>query len=135
MQLGAPIAVPTEKKVKTVWWNSSHDGGTHGTTLLHKILGRRDAFPFPKSIHLVRDTIATVCAKRPNAVIVDLFGGSATTYHATCMLNAEDGGKRQCVMVNHNEVGEKRAKWLHRILKAIGMKRWKQISRSSTKLG
>ena len=103
---------PTEKKVKTVWWNSSHDAGTHGTTLLHKILGRRDAFPFPKSIHVVRDTVATVCANRPNAIILDFFAGSGTTYHATCMLNAEDGGKRRCIMVSYNEVSEQRAKAL-----------------------
>lgn len=98
------------KKVKTVWWNTSHDAGTHGTTLLHRILGRRDAFPFPKSIHAVRDTIATVCANRPNALIVDFFAGSGTTYHATCMLNAEDGGRRRCILVSNNEVSDKRAK-------------------------
>lgn len=100
------------KKVKTVWWNSTHDAGTHGTTLLHKILGRRDAFPFPKSIHVVRDTLVTVCANRPNALIVDFFAGSGTTYHATCALNAEDGGKRRCIMVSYNEVTEKGAKAL-----------------------
>jgi len=26
---------PTSKKLKTVWWEPSHDAGTHGTTLLH----------------------------------------------------------------------------------------------------
>lgn len=33
------------KKVKTVWWHARHDAGTHGTTMLHHILGKRDAFP------------------------------------------------------------------------------------------
>jgi adenine-specific DNA-methyltransferase len=104
----------TEKKVKTVWWNSRHDAGTHGTTLLHKILGRRDAFPFPKSIYAVRDTLVTVCANRPNALIVDFFAGSGTTLHAVSLLNAEDNGKRRCVLVTNNEVSEKRAKQLNR---------------------
>lgn len=103
---------PTNKKVKTVWWNSAHDAGTHGTTLLHKILGRRGAFPFPKSIHAVRDTLVTVCGNRPNALILDFFAGSGTTYHATCMLNAEDDGKRRSIMVSYNEVDEKLAKSL-----------------------
>lgn len=103
---------PTNKKVKTVWWNSRHDAGTHGTTLLHKILGRRDVFPFPKSLYVVRDTLSTVCGNRPNALIVDFFAGSGTTYHATVLLNAEDGGNRQCILVTNNEVNEKQAKQL-----------------------
>ena len=48
------------KKVKTVWWNPRHDAGTHGTTLLHNLLGRRDAFPFPKSLYAVRDSLPGV---------------------------------------------------------------------------
>lgn len=87
------------KKVKTVWWNPLHDAGTHGTSLLHKILGRRDAFPFPKSVYAVRDTLATVCGNRPDALILDFFAGSGTTYEATCMLNAEDGGRRRSILV------------------------------------
>jgi adenine-specific DNA-methyltransferase len=105
---------PLEKKVKTVWWNSVHDAGTHGTTLLHKILGKRDAFPFPKSIYAVRDTIATACANRPNALILDFFAGSGTTLHATNLLNLEDNGKRRCILVTNNEVTEKQAKQLNR---------------------
>jgi len=105
---------PSDKKVKTVWWNSRHDAGTHGTTLLHNILGRRDAFPFPKSLYAVRDTLATVCGKRPDALIVDFFAGSGTTYHATALLNAEDGGNRRCVLVTNNEVSEKMARQLEK---------------------
>ena len=104
----------THKRVKTVWWNSRYDAGTHGTSLLHTILGRRDAFPFPKSLYSVRDAIATVCGGRRNALIVDFFGGSATTYHATALLNAEDGGARRCVIVTNNEVMEKTAKNLNK---------------------
>ena len=106
------VRKPSHKKLKTVWWSTTHDAGTHGTSVLHKILGRRDAFPFPKSIYAVRDALAAVCAERPNAVIVDFFAGSGTTYQATCMLNAEDGGKRRCIMVSYNEVSEKTAKTL-----------------------
>ena len=61
------------KKVKTVWWNSRHDAETHGTTLLHQLLGRRDAFPFPKSLYAVRDALLTVVAQRPNALVLDFF--------------------------------------------------------------
>jgi len=100
---------PESKKLKTVWWKKAHDAGTHGTTLLHNILGRRGAFPFPKSIYAVADALAAVVRTRPEAVILDFFAGSGTTLHATCMLNAVYGGSRRCIMVTNNEVDEKTA--------------------------
>lgn len=106
------VRKPSYRKLKTVWWTSRHDAGTHGTTMLHRILGRRDAFPFPKSLYVVRDTLASVCAGRPNALILDFFAGSGTTYHATAVLNAEDSGNRRCILVTNNEVTEKLAEQL-----------------------
>lgn len=38
-----------------------------------------------------------------NITILDFFAGSGTTLHATMQLNAEDGGKRQCILVTNNE--------------------------------
>jgi adenine-specific DNA-methyltransferase len=81
------------KKVKTVWWNSRHDAGTHGTTLLHHLLGKRNAFPFPKSLYAVRDALLTVIAQRPDALVLDFFAGSGTTAHAVALINAQLGGK------------------------------------------
>jgi adenine-specific DNA-methyltransferase len=102
------------KKLETVWWDTSHDAGTHGTTLLSRILGRRNAFPFPKSVYAVRDCLAAVVRHRPDALILDFFAGSGTTLHATCLLNAEDGGRRRCLLVTNNEVAEKDARRLAR---------------------
>lgn len=102
------------KKIKTVWTDSSYDAGTHGTTLLHNILGRRGAFPFPKSVYAVRDCLAAVVRNRPDALILDFFAGSGTTFHATCLLNAEDGGRRRCVLVTNNEVDEKTTRQLYK---------------------
>jgi adenine-specific DNA-methyltransferase len=100
---------PESKKLKTVWWKKSHDAGTHGTTLLHKILGRRATFPFPKSIYAVADTLAAVVRTRPDALIIDFFAGSGTTLHSTCLLNSVYGGNRRCVLVTNNEVDAKLA--------------------------
>lgn len=101
-----------EIKPKTVWWSSLHDAGTHGTTLLHNILAERDVFPFPKSIYAVKDCLSTVVRRRKSAVILDFFAGSGTTLHAVNLLNAEDGGRRRCIMVTNNEVSEGEAKSL-----------------------
>jgi adenine-specific DNA-methyltransferase len=102
------------KKLKTVWWDSAHDAGTHGTTLLHKLLGVRGAFPFPKSLYAVKDCLAAVVRNRPQALILDFFAGSGTTFHATCLLNAEDSGSRRSVLVTNNEVAEKTARRLRK---------------------
>lgn len=103
---------PESKKLKTVWWKKAHDAGTYGTTLLHNTLGRRGAFPFPKSIYAVADALAAVTRTRPDAIILDFFAGSSTTLQAACMLNTIYGGNRRCVLVTNNEVSEKVAKKL-----------------------
>jgi adenine-specific DNA-methyltransferase len=100
------------KKLKTVWRQKSHDAGTHGTVLVGDILGRRRAFPFPKSLYAVQDCIGSVVRDRPDALIVDFFAGSGTTLHAVALLNTEDDGRRRCILVTNNEVEEKRAKSL-----------------------
>jgi adenine-specific DNA-methyltransferase len=94
------------KLVKTIWWHSRHDAGTHGTSMLHQLLGRRDAFPFAKSLYAVRDTLLTVIGDRPNALVLDFFAGSGTTLHATALINAQLGGSRRCILVSNNEPGE-----------------------------
>ena len=42
-------------------------------------------------------------ASQPSSTILDFFGGSGTTMHATMQLNEEDGGHRQCILVQQNE--------------------------------
>ncbi len=38
-----------------------------------------------------------------DAIILDIFAGSGTTLHATMLLNVEDDGNRQCILVTNNE--------------------------------
>ena len=99
-------------KPKTVWWNTRHDAGTHGTTLLHNLLAKRAIFPFPKSVYAVRDCLATVVGNRKDALVLDFFAGSGTTLHAVNLLNVADDGSRRCILVTNNEVSEADAKRL-----------------------
>jgi adenine-specific DNA-methyltransferase len=94
-------------KSKTVWHRGVHDSGNYGSTLLRNILGEGGLFAFPKSLYAVRDTLQIVAGHRPNALILDFFGGSGTTLHATALLNTEIGGKRRCILVTNNEVTDK----------------------------
>ena len=93
---------------------AGHDAGTHSTELLREFPGAQGLFPFPKSVYAVRDCLAAVVRNRPQAIILDFFAGSGTTFHATCLLNAEDGGSRRTILVTNNEVDEKTANALHK---------------------
>ena len=102
------------RRPRSVWWNSSHDAGAHGSTLLNTMLGERSTFPFPKSLYLVRDCLELVVGNRPDALILDFFAGSGTTLHSTFLLNAVDGGWRRCLLVTNNEVDHKTTRALQR---------------------
>jgi len=90
-----------EKRRKSVWTDPKYDGSTYGTELLTSILGQND-FPFPKSIHAVKECIEA-CTYKKNAVVLDFFAGSGTTGHAVLELNEQDGGTRQFILVTNNE--------------------------------
>lgn len=65
---------------------------------LDNILGEK-RFNNPKD----RIIIANLLSFRENLTILDFFAGSGTTLHATMQLNAEDGGKRTCILCTNNE--------------------------------
>ena len=96
--------------VRTVWHRTRHNAGVYGTNILSSMLGKSRKFPFPKSLYVTKDSIATVMRDRPNALIVDFFAGSGTTLHAVNLLNKEDDGRRRCIIVTNNEVSDDEAK-------------------------
>ncbi len=58
-------------------------------------------FQFPKPTTLISRLLQITTEKR--STILDFFAGSGTTMHATMQLNEEDGGHRQCILVQQNE--------------------------------
>ncbi len=87
----------------TQWRISSHDATQYGSRLLANIIPDRK-FPFPKSLYAVEDSLRFFVNHKPNALIVDFFGGSGTTTHAVARLNKQDGGHRRSILVTNNEV-------------------------------
>lgn len=83
---------------KTVWNGGEFDAGNYGNTLLINILGYK-LFDFPKSINLVKRCIYLSTTNDKDSVILDYFGGSGTTAHATIELNKDDNGKRKYLLV------------------------------------
>lgn len=102
----------TRFRERTIWWERAYDAGSNGTNILKALLGESEMFPFPKSVYAVRDVLATVVGRRQDAIILDFFAGSGTTFHSACLLNAADGGQRRSIMVTNNEVDSETAERL-----------------------
>jgi adenine-specific DNA-methyltransferase len=98
-------------KYKTVWRDPKFSAGDHGTKLVRKIVGRSD-FPYPKSLYTMHEILRACTENKKNAIILDYFGGSGTTLHAAMLLNDEDGGRRQCILVTSNELDPKKERSL-----------------------
>jgi len=83
---------------KNVWTKKKYQSEFHGTNLLKKIIGKTK-FSYPKSLYTVLDTIKIMT--KPGDLVLDFFGGSATTAHAVMEANKNKvGGKdRRFILV------------------------------------
>ncbi|MEE0132425.1 MAG: site-specific DNA-methyltransferase [Treponema sp.] len=81
---------------------SSDEVGTaqNGKDELNEIIGYASGFDTVKTVPLLSELFTHFPSK---IIILDFFAGSGTTLHATMKLNAEDGGNRQCILVQQQE--------------------------------
>ena len=100
--------------VFSVWTEGRYNAGTFGTAMLQDIFGGQTRFAYPKSLYTTMDCIRFSIQDKPNALILDFFAGSGTTLHAVNLLNAQDSGRRRCIMVTNNEVSDSEARELSR---------------------
>ena len=116
----------------TTWWGSKEYSATaYGTRILTHMLGNALTFLFPKSIHLVQDCLraSSLCK---NDTVLDYFGGSGTTAHATVNLNREDEGNRKYILVEMGHHFD--TALMPRIKKSVYAEKWKDakpVSRES----
>lgn len=82
--------------IKTHWTEKKYNAINYGTKVLDDLMGCR-LFDFPKSVYLMNDIIKIMTSE--DDIILDFFSGSATTAHATFMLNSEDEGHRKFILV------------------------------------
>lgn len=78
------------------------------SALLSDILGSRD-FPYPKDVDVIARWVNIVSGNNPEAVVLDFFAGTGTTAEAVMRLNAQDGGRRQSIIITNNELSAKTA--------------------------
>lgn len=103
---------------KTVWINGEYNAESFGTKLIKEMIGK-GKFSYPKSLYATKDCLSMIVSGKKDSIILDFFAGSGTTLHAVNLLNAEDKGRRKCILVTNNEVSEVESK----ILKEKGYKK------------
>ncbi len=88
-----------------IWWDIEVTGHNRNAKYeLKKIfseLKTSDVFSTPKPTKFIKRILEI--ASYTDSIILDFFAGSGTTLHATMLLNAEDEGHRQCILVTNNE--------------------------------
>ena len=125
---------PNEDGVVSVssWFDAKHSSTEHGTALLKNLFGA-SPFSYPKSIHAVVDSIYIAGASSTQALVLDYFGGSATTAHAVINLNRLDKGHRKYIIVEQGEYFDTVTK--PRIQKVVYSGDWKDGKATAPQTG
>ncbi|WP_456103961.1 site-specific DNA-methyltransferase [Phascolarctobacterium succinatutens] len=85
-------------QVEQAWLDGSIYQNAAGTKELGAIMNSENAvFSNPKPVDLIKWCVNLHF--KNDVTVLDFFSGSATTAHAVMQLNAEDGGKRNFIMV------------------------------------
>jgi adenine-specific DNA-methyltransferase len=103
------------KKPRSMWGEIETDSlerdgrrfnaSTHGTNMVKRdIFAGQERFSYPKSLYNVYDLVEMACWLKPEAKVLDFYGGSGTTLHATMLLNKVYQGRRQCTLVVNTEM-------------------------------
>jgi adenine-specific DNA-methyltransferase len=91
-----------ESSLPTTWWDKKEYASANYGASEMKELFLNKTFDFPKAKNLVEDCIKAINIE-DNDIIIDFFGGSATTAESVINLNRQDKSNRKYILV---EVGE-----------------------------
>lgn len=87
----------------TILFQNEVGHNQEGKQELKDIFNGEGVFDGPKPIRLIKHILSLANFK--GATVLDFFAGSGSSLHAVMQLNAEDGGKRQCILCTNNENG------------------------------
>ena len=82
----------------TIWTHQEVGQNHEANNEMKEIFGQQ-VFDNPKPVRLLRRMLEIGTNITDCSIVLDFFSGSATTAHATMLLNAEDGGNRKFIMV------------------------------------
>ena len=115
----------------TFWEDSKYSATEHGTDLLKKLFGKQESFSYPKSIYAVEECLK-VMGIGENDLVLDYFGGSATTGHAVINFN-RGGGDRKYILIEQENYFDTITK--PRIEKVAYSKEWSKGKPRSRETG
>ena len=78
------------------------DSTRHAQAHLDELLGHKGLFDNPKPVELISHLIE-ITGMRKDALIMDFFAGSGTTFESVCALNKKDGGTRHAILIQKPE--------------------------------
>jgi adenine-specific DNA-methyltransferase len=81
------------KTLMSTWKGAEFNAGTNGTAVLDN-LGLGGVFDYPKSVKTLEQAFWMQSFGKVDFTVLDYFGGSGTTGHATLSLNRKDGKRR-----------------------------------------
>ncbi len=88
-----------ESSLPVTWWEKKeYASANYGASEMKDLFGE-NPFDFPKARKLVEDCLRTSGASNENAVIIDFFPGSGTTFHALQLFNRNSENKRKCILI------------------------------------
>jgi len=105
---------------------------TSGSNEMSEIFGNSVLFENPKPLGLIEHIIDLGAGE--DGIVVDFFAGSSTTAHAVLQKNAQDGGRRQFVMVQLPEPTSKETEAFKAGFKTIAEVSKERIRRAGRKI-
>lgn len=112
-----------EESTPVTWWDKNeYASANYGAAEIKDLFGDK-IFDFPKAKKLVEDSLRAADLSEDGDTVVDYFGGSGTTAHATIELNRSDETKRKFVLAEMGNHFDSVIK--PRVQKVIYSKDWK----------
>ncbi|MBR5401654.1 MAG: site-specific DNA-methyltransferase [Treponema sp.] len=97
----------------------------HAQGHLDELLGEKNSFDNPKPVDLIEHLITIACPKK-DALVMDFFAGSGTTFEAVCRLNKKDGGTRHTILIQKPEPNKNQSSY-----KTISDLCWARVQKNS----
>lgn len=116
----------------TIWFHEEVGHNQEGRQELKKIFNDKGYFDGPKPVRLLNQILHIANTK--DSIILDFFSGSATTAHATLLINAADGGKRKYIQVQLSEPTDQKSEAFKDGYKNICDIGKERIRRAATKI-
>ncbi|MGE0738448.1 site-specific DNA-methyltransferase [Sulfurimonas sp.] len=132
---GTPMYKRHKSEVQSLYQPMSSLLGSYlnanSTKELRTVLGEQ-IFSYPKSTKLLKTLI--ISASNQDDIILDFFAGSGTTAHAVMEQNKEDGGNRKYIIVQIDELTDKKSEAYNAGYKTIFDITKERITRASKKI-